>query len=94
MIQDNNQIKPNAQSLQMAVMGSAKFYKQSPKHKFWKNSLNVFYKIESIGKGMNLFKWKENGEEKGCYTLGITVHADWFKITEQDYENAIPTHCP
>lgn len=69
---------------------SAKFYKQSPKHKFWKNSLNVFYKIESLSKGMNLFKWKENGEEYGCYTVGIIVQPDWVKISEKEYDDAIP----
>lgn len=69
----------------------AKRYKTRPKHLFWKDSKGCVFKIEGIGKDMNLFEWKENGEKKGCYVNTYNITSDWIKITELEYNSTLPT---
>jgi hypothetical protein len=78
----------------LPVMGSAKRYKRRPKHRFWKDGKGVVIKITSAGGDMNLFEWKENGQKRGCYVIGINVQADWYKISEDDFNTTPPLHCP
>lgn len=74
----------------LPVMGSAKRFKHRPKHRFWKNSQGVVFKITKAGGDMNLFEWKEDGQKKGCYVIGINVQADWAKISEDEFNTTLP----
>jgi hypothetical protein len=64
---------------------TAKQYKAHPKHLFWEDSAGTFFKIEPIGKTLNLFHWIEKGVERGCLVIGINIFSDWLKITESEY---------
>ena len=72
------------------VVGRAKQYKRRPKHRFWKNSQGVVIRITNAGSDMNLFEYKEYGQLKGAYVIGVNVQKDWYKINEDEFNETHP----